>query len=157
MKWMHFTITDALPGSAWGTGGIGLADFDGSSSLDVAVSNFFLPGTGVEYHLSWRNVAEVELSLYRVDLVGGIDLTDGLRVSFADGSVIHLRPSGNAPELRCYVEAESREVAEALLAEALAMMIMPKPLVVEYLENALGRGNGRMLRIATRGEGIGSL
>ena len=49
----------------------------------------------------------------------GIDLTDGLRVSFADGTVIHLRPSGNAPEFRCYAEAESADRAEALMRETL--------------------------------------
>lgn len=50
----------------------------------------------------------------------GLDLTDGLRVSFADGSVIHLRPSGNAPEFRCYAEAESVARAESLMRETLA-------------------------------------
>ncbi|MFP7675558.1 phosphomannomutase [Marivita sp. S0852] len=49
----------------------------------------------------------------------GVDLTDGLRVSFADGSVIHLRPSGNAPEFRCYAEAETVSRAEALMRETL--------------------------------------
>ena len=38
IKWTHFVIAEALPGSAWGTGGIGLADLDGSGTLDVAVS-----------------------------------------------------------------------------------------------------------------------
>lgn len=46
----------------------------------------------------------------------GIDLTDGLRVSFDGGDVIHLRPSGNAPEFRCYTEAASTARAEELLA-----------------------------------------
>ena len=49
----------------------------------------------------------------------GVDLTDGLRVSFADETVIHLRPSGNAPEFRCYAEAESGTLAEALMRETL--------------------------------------
>ena len=49
----------------------------------------------------------------------GVDLTDGLRVSFVDGSVIHLRPSGNAPEFRCYAEAETAARAEALMRETL--------------------------------------
>ncbi|MEM5471088.1 phosphomannomutase [Hoeflea sp. AS60] len=35
------------------------------------------------------------------------DLTDGLRVTFETGEVIHLRPSGNAPEMRIYSEAAS--------------------------------------------------
>lgn len=38
MKWTHFVIADPLPGSSWGTGGIGLADFDGDGDLDVAIS-----------------------------------------------------------------------------------------------------------------------
>ncbi|CAG0907809.1 unnamed protein product, partial [Cyprideis torosa] len=45
-----------------------------------------------------------------------VDVTDGLRVRFADGSIVHLRPSGNAPECRCYTEADSAERAQALLA-----------------------------------------
>ena len=49
----------------------------------------------------------------------GVDLTDGLRVSFADDTVIHLRPSGNAPEFRCYAEAESVARAEVLMRETL--------------------------------------
>ncbi|WP_417447335.1 phosphomannomutase, partial [Kangiella sp.] len=34
-----------------------------------------------------------------------IDETDGLRMTLNNGDIIHLRPSGNAPELRCYVES----------------------------------------------------
>lgn len=40
------------------------------------------------------------------------DETDGLRLTLADGRIVHLRPSGNAPELRCYAEADS--MAEAI-------------------------------------------
>ena len=34
-----------------------------------------------------------------------IDQTDGVRMTFANEEIIHLRPSGNAPEFRCYTEA----------------------------------------------------
>ncbi len=44
-----------------------------------------------------------------------IDLTDGLRMVFENSDVVHFRPSGNAPELRCYVEADSQDRAEYLL------------------------------------------
>jgi len=40
-----------------------------------------------------------------------LNATDGLRATFANGEVIHLRPSGNAPELRCYTEAQSPQRA----------------------------------------------
>ncbi|PIE09262.1 MAG: phosphomannomutase [Rhodobacterales bacterium] len=44
------------------------------------------------------------------------DLTDGVRMTTTDDRVFHVRPSGNAPELRLYVEAGE----QGLLAEALA-------------------------------------
>jgi len=41
------------------------------------------------------------------------DLTDGIRLTFDSGKIVHLRPSGNAPELRCYNEAStSKQVLE---------------------------------------------
>lgn len=43
--------------------------------------------------------------------VTAIDNTDGVRITFRSGEVAHLRPSGNAPELRCYNEADSEERA----------------------------------------------
>lgn len=48
-----------------------------------------------------------------------IDLTDGLRVRFANGTAVHLRPSGNAPECRCYAEADSAETARGLVSRHL--------------------------------------
>lgn len=51
-----------------------------------------------------------------------MDLTDGVRVTFASGEILHLRPSCNAPELRCYTEAGSPERAEEILEAALAIM-----------------------------------
>ena len=39
--------------------------------------------------------------------VAGLDCTDGLRIRFTSGEIAHLRPSGNAPELRAYTEAAS--------------------------------------------------
>ncbi|UCH84658.1 MAG: phosphomannomutase [Candidatus Latescibacterota bacterium] len=39
------------------------------------------------------------------------DTTDGLRITFENDEIVHLRPSGNAPELRCYTEAASEDRA----------------------------------------------
>jgi phosphomannomutase len=52
--------------------------------------------------------------------VGEVDTTDGVRMAADDGSVLHYRASGNAPELRCYVEAGSAEKALHMLEEGLA-------------------------------------
>ncbi|GAB1481159.1 phosphomannomutase [Paracoccaceae bacterium] len=44
-----------------------------------------------------------------------VNRTDGLRLRLASGRVLHMRPSGNAPEFRLYAEAESPDLAEHLL------------------------------------------
>jgi phosphomannomutase len=43
-----------------------------------------------------------------------LNRTDGLRITFANDEIIHLRPSGNAPEFRCYTEAATDERARTL-------------------------------------------
>jgi len=47
----------------------------------------------------------------RFGAVAHIDTTDGLRLTFDSGEIAHLRPSGNAPELRAYTEADTPERA----------------------------------------------
>lgn len=51
--------------------------------------------------------------------VTAVDQTDGLRMTFGNQEVVHLRPSGNAPELRCYIEAASPERAAQLVSSCL--------------------------------------
>ena len=58
-------------------------------------------------------------------ILGGVaatDETDGLRITFTTGEIVHLRPSGNAPELRCYVEADTPTRAADLLRQCLAAL-----------------------------------
>jgi phosphomannomutase len=47
-----------------------------------------------------------------------IDYTDGVRIGFAGGDVAHLRPSGNAPQLRIYAVSDTQERADAIVALA---------------------------------------
>ena len=51
--------------------------------------------------------------------VRSIDTIDGVRVEFESTEIVHLRASGNAPELRCYSEASSEDRAKALTSLAL--------------------------------------
>ena len=43
-----------------------------------------------------------------------VDATDGYRIEFENGNIIHLRKSGNAPEFRCYTESDTLTGAEIL-------------------------------------------
>ncbi|HEX2671341.1 MAG TPA: phosphomannomutase [Polyangiaceae bacterium] len=54
--------------------------------------------------------------------VADVSTVDGLRVTFASDEVVHLRASGNAPELRCYTEAASEARSVELNEEALTVL-----------------------------------
>jgi phosphomannomutase len=51
------------------------------------------------------------------------DQTDGLRLFFENGEIVHLRASGNAPELRCYAEAATQTRAETLVRACLERIV----------------------------------
>jgi phosphomannomutase len=58
--------------------------------------------------------------------LAAMDHTDGLRLTSEDGEIIHLRPSGNAPELRCYCEAASPIRARQLVASTMRHLLSVK-------------------------------
>lgn len=51
-----------------------------------------------------------------------IDASDGLRIYFDNEDIIHLRPSGNAPELRVYTEANTLEAVSLLNAHCIKQL-----------------------------------
>ena len=56
--------------------------------------------------------------------IKSINYIDGVRISFENNDVVHLRPSSNAPEFRMYVTADTEERANKMLADRL--IILPK-------------------------------
>lgn len=50
------------------------------------------------------------------------DQTDGLRLFFENGEIVHFRASGNAPELRCYAEAGTQSRADDLVRACLSRL-----------------------------------
>jgi phosphomannomutase len=48
-----------------------------------------------------------------------LNTLDGLRITFASGDVVHVRPSGNAPQLRVYATADSQARADAIVRACL--------------------------------------
>ncbi|MEM1038715.1 MAG: phosphomannomutase [Pseudomonadota bacterium] len=71
-------------------------------------------------HLSLSLTACDEL-LHGLGTARELDTTDGARITLDDGRIVHFRPSGNAPELRCYSEAPDQETAHALVRDGLAV------------------------------------
>lgn len=52
--------------------------------------------------------------------IANLDYTDGLRVIFNNGDVAHVRPSGNADELRIYAVADTQDRADAIISMGVA-------------------------------------
>jgi len=52
--------------------------------------------------------------------VTSINTLDGVRIFFDNGDIAHLRPSGNAPQLRIYSVADRQARADEIVAQALA-------------------------------------
>ncbi|RJX72373.1 phosphomannomutase [Vibrio sinensis] len=48
-----------------------------------------------------------------------VNTLDGLRIILSNNAIIHLRPSGNAPELRCYAEADDLKSAQLYVGKCL--------------------------------------
>ncbi|MET0053120.1 MAG: phosphomannomutase [Candidatus Thiodiazotropha sp.] len=59
---------------------------------------------------------------HRFGPVERIDTTDGVRITFSGGDIVHLRPSGNAPELRCYTESDSEQKVREMNRECLNIL-----------------------------------
>ncbi len=73
----------------------------------------------------FEDMAAIEVAFGKAfGQVESIDRTDGLRVTFESQEVLHMRPSGNAPEFRCYNEADSEARVQEM--QKLSMEILLK-------------------------------
>jgi len=52
--------------------------------------------------------------------IAGLNYVDGVRITFSNGDVAHIRPSGNADELRIYAVADTQERADAIAGMGIA-------------------------------------
>lgn len=72
---------------------------------------------------NWQSAPQaMEKSLLLPAAISEINTTDGLRATLENGDIVHLRPSGNAPELRCYSESSSQKAAHSLAKHCLAQL-----------------------------------
>jgi phosphomannomutase len=51
--------------------------------------------------------------------IRSVNVLDGVRIFFAGGEIVHIRPSGNAPQLRVYAVADSQARADAIVKIAI--------------------------------------
>ncbi len=101
-----------------------LADVAATYAFKAAASNR-LKDVASERSASFLNRLQEDRGFLDETLapLGGcaeLDRRDGLRLTANNREIVHFRASGNAPELRVYVEADTPERAEALLEWGLA-------------------------------------
>ncbi|HEY4102431.1 MAG TPA: phosphomannomutase [Polyangiaceae bacterium] len=72
--------------------------------------------------LSQGGAPAIERAFPKFGAVRDSSTVDGLRITFASDEIVHLRPSGNAPELRCYTEADTEARATELAGQTLALL-----------------------------------
>jgi len=90
-------------------------------SLGSKMVAFLSPGP---QHSAFEELQKRLASFFTLDLGFGtilhVDYTDGVRVLFDNGDVAHMRPSGNADELRIYAVADTQVRADAVAALAVS-------------------------------------
>jgi phosphomannomutase len=64
-------------------------------------------------------LARVFVPALGFDDIVRINVVDGVRVTFKSGDVAHVRPSGNAPQLRIYANSDSQARADRIVADGL--------------------------------------
>ena len=77
-------------------------------------------GAKVVAYLIQANLAGIFTPEIGFGTVVKLDQTDGLRMTFDNGEVVHVRPSGNADELRIYAVADTQGRADAIAAMGIA-------------------------------------
>lgn len=99
-----------------------LSEIANSYGFRVALSDRLqeVPQQKSAAFLSVITQEEARLRLFPLtDAIIRLETIDGVKLYFASGNAIHYRASGNAPELRCYVEASDKIKAEQLLTMGL--------------------------------------
>lgn len=84
-------------------------------SLGLKIVTFFSAGAAAQKLLARFFTQEMGFAT-----IAHVDYTDGIRVLFDNGDVAHVRPSGNADELRIYSVADTQVRADAIAAMAVA-------------------------------------
>jgi phosphomannomutase len=66
-------------------------------------------------HLDAATLARFFTPALGFDDIERIDVLDGVRTYFENGDVVHIRPSGNAPQLRIYANSDSQARADRIV------------------------------------------
>lgn len=100
------------------------AEFDGASQVSDhsradATPTPLAPGPAEDWRQSYATLSHFFTPALGFDDIARINILDGVRIYFNNGDVAHIRPSGNAPQLRIYANSDSQARADAIVELAL--------------------------------------
>jgi phosphomannomutase len=109
-----FSPADAMVREAvFEAGGVRLFDEDGRELPASAAQARVMDGVRA-------GLAECFTASLGFTNIARVNYTDGVRIHFANGDVAHVRPSGNADELRIYAVADTQARADAIVQAGVA-------------------------------------
>jgi phosphomannomutase len=95
-----------------------LKQFPRATALKIV--SRFSPSAGSSAAAIYQDLAQFFTPASGFASIRHVDYTDGVRILFANGEVAHVRPSGNADELRIYAVADTQSRADAITAMGVA-------------------------------------
>jgi phosphomannomutase len=94
-------------------------EFDAGTVLDRSRADCPLAPLAPEPAADWRQCkATLErffTPVFGFDAIARVNVLDGVRIYFHNGDVAHIRPSGNAPQLRIYANSDSQARADEIV------------------------------------------
>lgn len=95
-------------------------EFDGAGrvadrSRADAIPTPFAEEQAKDWQRTRATLARYFTSAHGFDDIGRINVLDGVRIYFGNGDVAHIRPSGNAPQLRIYANSNSQARADEIV------------------------------------------
>jgi phosphomannomutase len=98
-------------------------EFDGSDVFDRSPAAGTTAPLGAPIATDWQRCKATLARFFTPALgfhdIARINVLDGVRVYFRNGDVAHVRPSGNAPQLRIYANSDSQARADQIVELAL--------------------------------------
>ena len=73
------------------------------------------PASGEDWRQCKATLARFFTPAFGFDDIARINVLDGVRIYFHNGDVAHIRPSGNAPQLRIYANSDSQARADEIV------------------------------------------
>lgn len=98
------------------------------SQVDFTEKGIMINGvncsTGPVHNLTWikEKFCNYFINERGFSDIVSINFIDGIRIVFSNNDVVHLRPSGNAPEFRIYATADTQEAANRIVENTVGII-----------------------------------